>query len=136
MKNEISYSRYPYAHLAAICLGRATAKQLKKVKEIGFDKILTVIVDGIQYQGKIGKSYSDAEKGLGKYSEDFVDAEIRIKGVNCYVAMKDGKVIKYRHGSYNATANGEPIENNPPQNFNDMDGWQRIDFLGEEDENN
>ena len=51
--------------------------------------------------------------------------------MNCYMVLKGGELVKYKHGAYNVYDDGTPIEGNPPKNFSDMLRWRKQNALEE-----
>lgn len=101
-KSDYGRTYYPFAHVAAVILGRATQSIIAKATEVGRDRILQIAVDGIVYAGS--DSQADAEAGLGKYRQEVLDARFLQMGMNHYAFEKDGAIVKQKHGAFNAYA--------------------------------
>lgn len=122
------YKTRKFAHLAAIAIARGNNKILKMVDKIGVNNILHICVDGIIYEGN--KVYGIEEKLIGQFKQEFVDCVIRINGANSYIAMKDGKVVKYKHGATNKYSDTLlDIDEQGVTSFEDMDKWIKVDPL-------
>ena len=133
--HRTNYTQYKYAHLAAIIIGRANNKQLEMMNKIGTLSIIHTCVDGIIYFGN--QKFGIDEKKMNTYQQEFLGCEFKMISTNCYMAMKDNKLIKYKHGSYNMIKDTNIyIDDNPPKSFDDMNNWIRYDVLKElRDEN-
>ena len=133
--HRTNYTQYKYAHLAAIIIGRANNKQLEMMNKIGTINIIHTCVDGIIYFGN--KKIGIDEKKMNTYQQEFLGCEFKMISTNCYMAMKDNKLIKYKHGSFNMIKDTNLyIADNPPKSFDDMNNWIRYDVLKElRDEN-
>lgn len=98
MMHTDKYTTYKYAHLVAIAIGRGNQKILNMADKIGYSNIIQICVDGIIYIGdKLGVDY----KGLGVFNQEFTNCQFKISKLNKYIAMKDGKCIKAKHGNCN-----------------------------------
>lgn len=123
-----SYAAYRYAHIAAIAIARANQATLKLAEKIGINNILQICVDGIIYKGN--ENFGVYEKGLQKLHQEYAGAEIKIRGMNCYVVKNaNGSVIKVKHGAFNANADNSEIVEENVKDYSDMYGWKRIDPL-------
>lgn len=125
MFHQKQYKTRRYAHLAAVCLARANIKMLNLIQKIQSENmdVLTVIVDSITYKGS--KQIGTSEKKLGEAHQEILDAIYQTRGINQYIFIKDGKVIKSAHASFNATNNGSDIDN--PTQLSDMYHWINSD---------
>lgn len=121
------YKSYQYAHLAAVCIARANQKMLDKIEEIGEQKVVHVAIDGCIYLGD--KKFGQEKKELGKFVQEFIGCDVVVKKTNVYMAIKDGKVVKFKHGSFNKYKDGKKIKENPPVKFSDMDEMIRENIL-------
>ena len=95
---------------------------IQKIQSENMD-VLTVIVDSITYKGS--KQIGTSEKKLGEAHQEILDAIYQTRGINQYIFIKDGKVIKSAHASFNATNNGSDIDN--PTQLSDMYHWINSD---------
>lgn len=123
------YTTYKYAHLVAITIGRANQIMLNKANEIGSMFIVHMCVDGIIYLGT--KQYGIDDKQMGKFHQEFLGCNTKVSKQNCYIAMKDGKVVKEAHGSFNRFNDGRHIT---PENITSLDdqyNWVKVDPLKE-----
>lgn len=125
MFHQKQYKTRRYAHLAAVCLARANIKMLNLIQKIESENmdVLTVIVDSITYKGS--KQVGSSEKKLGEAHQEILDAIYQTRGINQYIFIKDGKVIKSAHASFNGTNNGSDIDN--PTQLSDMYHWINSD---------
>lgn len=123
MLHTKSYANHRYAHVAAIVIARSNERMRAMAEEIQFP--IHICVDGCVYLGTV--EYGGHEKGLGKLEQEFTGCEFMMQGTNTYVAMKNGKVVKFRHGAFNARTDGKDIEQ--CKGFEDMDTWIRFDPL-------
>lgn len=80
--NPIVYNSYPYAHLAAIIKWRANIKTFNTIKEIGYNKIIQICVDGFIHSGDpIGIE----EVYLGSLNTEVSGARFIQRGINQYI---------------------------------------------------
>jgi len=121
MLHTQSYNSHKYAHLAAITIARSNEKMRHLAEDVIKNNIIHICVDGCIYAGT--KMYGVLEKKLGNLYQEFVDADVRITGQNTYVAQKFGKVIKFKHGAFDARKDNKNIEE--CEGFNDIDQWIR-----------
>ena len=128
MFHRKKYDSYKYAHIATVALARANQKILDLAEEIGYDNILQICVDGIIYRGKY--EYGEKDKALGKIYQEFTNCDIKLRGMNCYIAKdKQGNVVKVRHGAFNKNSDGSDIEKEKVKDFNEMYQWIRLNPL-------
>lgn len=125
------YRSYKYAHLAAVCIARANQRMLDMCDLIGVDNVLHVAVDGCIYKGSEKYGCDDSDKDIGKFVQEFTNFRTMIMKSNTYMAMKDGEVFKFKHGSYNYYKDGRLIDGNPPTKYEDMLDWVKVDTLKE-----
>ena len=125
MLHQKQYKTRRYAHLAAVCLARANIKMLNLIQKIESENmdVLTVIVDSITYKGS--KQIGSSEKKLGEAHQEILDAIYQTRGINQYIFIKNGQVVKFAHASFNATNNGSDIDN--PTQLSDMYHWINSD---------
>ena len=106
---------YRLFHLAAVTLCRAAQTMLEKVEEIGAERIVQIVVDGIIYSGddKIGVE----ESRLGCLKQEWVGCDFRMRGTNAYIFMKDGVCLEAKHGGYD--------DNLLTTRLEDIDKWTK-----------
>lgn len=102
------YKAHPYAHVAAVILGRANNKHWLKCKEIGSRQIVSVVVDSIYYKSSKSFGCNQQEKDLGKYVQEFYDCQGAFKSIMCYMIKGDG-YTKIRTSGYNTWNDGRPL---------------------------
>lgn len=124
MMHMKKYTKYKYAHLVAIALARANDKHLKMMEEIGINNIIHVCVDGIIYKGTT--EYGVHQKGLSLYEQEFTGCDVKVSNSNCYIAMKDNKVVKAKHGAFNFNKDGTPIDLSKINNLDDQYNWIKL----------
>lgn len=123
------YSSFRLAHIRAFIIGRANAKMLKVVDEVGLKPIIQICVDGVAY---IGSSTHGLEnKTLGSLHQEFSGAKGIFRELNCYIIEQDDKIIKVKHACYNACEGGD-IDN--PTSLQDINKWYRTPFIEEEED--
>lgn len=122
------YQNYKYAHLAVVTIARANQKMHDEAERIGFSRIIHICVDGCIY---IGAAAESTEKMFGRFRQEFEKCEFSMVAMNCYMVLKGGELVKYKHGAYNVYDDGTPIEGNPPKNFSDMLRWRKQNALEE-----
>lgn len=112
-KNEgfKKYDQHPLAHLAAIIIGRANQAHLDMINKIGRSRVLQVVVDGLIYLGKERYGVDESEKALGKYVQEFTDAEVVFNNILCYM-IKDfeNNKVKVKTSPYNRYSDGRIID--------------------------
>lgn len=120
-----NYNSHKQAHIAAIVIARSNEKMRKLAEEIqfenGYDSIVHICVDGCIYKSL--KKYGIQEKALGNIYQEFYDCDFKLTGMNCYVAMKNNKVIKFKHGAFDERTDGIDIET--CESFDDMYKWRK-----------
>ena len=131
MFHQKSYTSYKYAHLAAVCLARANQSMLDMCETVGVGNVLHVAIDGCIYLGDEEYGCEESDKGLGRFVQEFTGCEVKIAATNKYMAMKDGVLIKFKHGGCNYYKDGRLIDDNPPKCFDDMNDWIKWDPLEE-----
>lgn len=112
---------FQLAHLVAVAIARGNQKILNKMKEIGENRIIHVVVDGIIYGGKT--NYSDVgdedRHSIGKFHLDFLDCDFMMLGMNLYAAEKDGEPVKFRHAGMDLL-DGKKIDDSEPHGIKDL----------------
>lgn len=108
---------YQLAHLVAVAIARGNQKILNKAKEIGENRVMHICVDGLIYYGDDVRS--DGEKGIGKFSQEFVGCDFMMTGMNLYCAEKDGKPVKFRHAAMDLI-DGKKIDDSKPHFIKDL----------------
>ena len=89
--NPIVYNSYPYAHLAAVIKWRANIKTFNTIKQIGYNKIIQICVDGFIHAGDpIGTD----EVYLGSLNTEVKGARFIQRGINQYIL--ENKAEHYR----------------------------------------
>lgn len=80
--NPVIYNSYPFAHLAAVIKWRANIKTFKTIKQIGYNKIIQICVDGFIHAGDpIGIK----EVYLGSLNTEVSGARFIQRGINQYI---------------------------------------------------
>ena len=123
-----NYNRNKYAHLVAICLGRANQKLLDMALRISVKDIAQIVVDGILYRGP---AFGVTERQFGAFNQEFVNCEGLITNYNKFIIMKDNKVVKFRQGNCNKTIAGKDIKEEDIKTLEDQRDWVLIDDLQE-----
>ena len=118
-KRTMSYDdhgNYQLAHIVAIAIARGNQKILNMIEKIGEFFVIHVCVDGIIYLGdrKFGIDGSE----LGVFSQEFINADFEMAGINVYCAKSNDKCIKFKHGGFDLL-DGKEI--NEDQNFDFSD---------------
>lgn len=91
--NSIVYASYPYAHLAAIIKWRANIKMFKTLREIGYNNVIQVCVDGVIHAGK---AIGSKTNNLGELNIEVEDAKFIQRGLNQYILKNETfKEIKH-----------------------------------------
>ncbi len=116
-----NYRSNKQAHIAAIVIARANNKMLYLAEKIGFENVVHIAVDGIIYLGN--EVYGTSVKALNELNQEVIGAKTMVMGANSYVMEKDGKVVKFKHGAYNARYDGIDIE--ICNSIKDMKQWHR-----------
>lgn len=116
-----NYRSNKQAHIAAIVIARANNKMLNLAEKIGIENVVHIAVDGIIYLGT--DVYGTSVKALNELNQEVVGAKTMVIGANSYVMEKDGKVVKFKHGAYNARYDGVDIET--CNSIRDMKQWYR-----------
>lgn len=124
-----SYTTFRLAHIRAFIIGRANAKMLAVADSIGLRNIIQICVDGAAYLGshEQGVNY----KALNTLHQEFTGATGRFRQFNCYIIKKDDKIIKVKHGAFDACNDGSDINN--PTSLNDVNKWIKTSNKFEED---
>lgn len=92
------HGSYQMAHIAAIAIARGNQKILDKVDEIGILRIAHICVDGIVYLGSDKQGIDETK--FGQFAQEFTDCDFTLRDYNVYIATKDNKCIKFKHGGY------------------------------------
>lgn len=126
------HGSYQLAHIVAIAIGRGNQKILNMLKKINplnpLFGVLHICVDGIIYMGS--KEYGNNEHKLGEFTQEFTNCDFMMQGINVYCAMKDGKCIVFKHGSYDLL-DGQEIDENKEFTFNDLNKLGRKERVGD-----
>lgn len=80
-----------------------------------------IIVDSIIYHGEA--EYGVRWKRLGTMHQEVTDATYRHLKTSTYAFFKDGKCVKFKHGSSNGMDDGSDIET--PKSLFEMDHYIR-----------
>ena len=113
-----NYTHDRYAHLAAIAIARANQKMLNIIKEIGFNNIIQIQVDGILYKGT--KKVGVDTKYLGAPVQEIYNKDCRWDRLGVYMIKLDNE-FKIKCQGYNKMSDGRlPIEST---SFDDMNLW-------------
>lgn len=99
MMHTEKYNSYKYAHLVAIAIARGNQKILNMCERIGYKNIIHICVDGIIYKGS--QVYGVDYKKLGVFNQEFIGCDFLMSNMNKYIAMKDNKCVKAKHGNCN-----------------------------------
>jgi hypothetical protein len=103
-----NHGSFRLAHIVAIAIARGNQKILDKIEnDIGADYVLHVCVDGIIYKG--GYKQGIDETKFGQFAQEFIDCDFVMTDYNNYIATKNGKCVKFKHGSYDLL-DGEVID--------------------------
>ena len=122
MMHTHKYDKYKYAHLVAVAIARGNQKILDMCERIGYKNIIQICVDGILY---IGREYGVDYKKLGVFNQEFTNCELKVSNFNKYIAMKDGKCIKAKHGNCNVNV----IPDEQITNLDEQYNWVFINPL-------
>lgn len=123
-----NYTRNKFAHLVAICLGRANQKLLDMALRISIKDIAQIVVDGILYRGP---AFGVTERVFGAFNQEFVNCEGLITNYNKFIVMKDNKVVKFKQGNCNKTIAGKDIREEDIKTLEDQRDWVLVDDLME-----
>lgn len=123
-----NYSRNKYAHLVAICLGRANQKILNMTKKIGLENIAQIVVDGILYRGK---SFGVSKRQFGAFYQEFTKKRGLITNYNKFIVMENDTIYKYKQGNCNKTISGNDIKEEDIKSLYDQNDWILVDPLKE-----
>ena len=104
--HSVSYTNKKYAHIAAIAIARANEKMRKLAETIKHP--IHICVDGLIYQGN--QILGTNKKELGQCNQEFLSCEFKFTGMNVYVAKKDNKIIKFKHGAYDSRDDNKDID--------------------------
>lgn len=122
------HGSYQMAHIVAIAIARGNQKILDMVRKIGPQYIVQICVDGIIYLGD--RKFGEEKAGLGKFSQELLGCDLKIKGMNVYCAIKDGKCVKFKHGGYDLL-NGKEIDEKKEFTFEDLDNLSTKERVGD-----
>lgn len=84
--NPIIYASYPFAHLAAVIKWRANIKMFKTLREIGYNNVIQVCVDGVIHAGKAVGSKTNK---LGELNIEVENAKFIQRGLNQYILKNE-----------------------------------------------
>lgn len=122
------HGSYQLAHIVAIAIARGNQKILDMIDKIGEMFVIHVCVDGIIYLGF--RKYGQDEPELGVFSQEFLDADFQMAGINVYCAKKDGKCVKFKHGGFDLL-NGEEIDEGRDFDFEDLYNLSAKEHVGD-----
>ena len=108
---------YQLAHIVAIAIGRGNQKILNMINQIGFNSIIHICVDGIVYLGD--KVYGQEKPELGKFNQEFINADFQMAGMNIYCAKINNKCVKFKHGGKDLLDSKE-IDESQEFDFSDL----------------
>ena len=101
--NPRIYASYPFAHLAAVIKWRANVKMFRTLKEIGYNNIIQVCVDGIIHAGPALGNYTVA---LGELNIECLEGKFIQRGLNQYILKSDNfKEVKHVGLDVNTNSN-------------------------------
>lgn len=126
MLHTKTYINHKYTHLAAISIARSNEK-MRRIAE-SLDNPIHICVDGCVYLDD--KVIGVDTKALGNCYQEFTNCGFKMMETNVYVAMKDGKVVKFKHGAFNARKDGKDIDS-ICEGYNDMKQWYKNTELQE-----
>lgn len=115
--SPIMYESYPFAHLAAVIKWRANIKTFKILKEIQYNNVIQVCVDGIIHAGK---PVGTTEKALGNLITEISKAKLIQKGINQYIIKSKDKTER-RTAGYDVNVESD--------NINDWQASTKVKFL-------
>lgn len=131
-KNRSCYNNFAYCHLSSFALARANQNLLKITDRIKLGNIIHICVDGVLYTGS--EIYGTKVRQLGAFEQVFEGATVAIRSTNCYIVMKNEKVIEFKHGAYDyVSTSKKQIDEQPPTKFEDMFDWMKTDNSSEYD---
>ena len=120
-----NHGSFRMAHIVAVAIARGNQKILNKIyDDIGPANVLHVCVDGIIYKG--GYKQGIDESKLGEFAQEFINCDFVMVDYNNYIAMKDGKCVKFKHGSFDLL-DGEVIDENKDFVVEDLFNLSRKD---------
>lgn len=119
---------FQLAHIVAVAIARGNQKILNKIEEIRYNAIAHICVDGIVYLGD--GIYGQEKTELGKFSQEYVNADFMMRDVNVYCARQNGKCIKFRHAGYDLF-DEEEIDESRNYEFEDMYKLGRKERIGD-----
>lgn len=130
-KDIMSYEdngSYQLAHIVSIALARGNQKILNMIDAIGAPYIAHICVDGIIYLGD--RQFGQEKTELGAFTQEFIGADFKMKGMNVYCAMKNGECVKFKHGGFDLL-NGEEIQNKKEYTFEDLENLGTKERVGD-----
>ena len=98
------------------------------IERIGISHIAHVCVDGIIYLGN--RPFGQLEADLGVFTQEFVGACMKIKGINVYCATDGEKCIKFKHGGYDLLYDKE-IDETKNFTFEDLEHLTAKERVGD-----
>lgn len=122
MNDERMYAGKPFAHIAATIVARSNERTRHLAEDIiGFDNVLHLVVDGVQYLQPV--KYGVEEKKLGNLHQEVFNRPYMLMQANCWAfQMEDGSYV-YKHGAFDMRKDGADI-NEKFDGFYDMyDQW-------------
>ena len=122
------HGSYQLAHVVAIAIARGNQKILDMIDKIGEFFVIHVCVDGIIYLGD--RKFGIDESELGIFSQEFINADFEMAGMNVYCAKSDNKCIKFKHGGYDLL-DGKEIDENQEFDFSDLYKLRAKEHVGD-----
>ena len=119
---------YKLAHIVAIAIARGNQKILDMIDNIGLNYVLHICVDGIIYMGF--RKYGQDNPELGVFSQEFLNADFMMTGINVYCAKQKGKCVKFKHGGFDLL-NGEEIDETKDFDFDDLYNLSAKEHVGD-----
>ena len=119
-KRTMSYDdhgNYQLAHIVAIAIARGNQKILNMIDKIGEFFVIHVCVDGIIYLGD--RKFGIDDSKLGVFSQEFINADFEMAGINVYCAKSNDKCIKFKHGGFDLL-DGKEINEDQEFDFSDL----------------
>lgn len=101
------YGAYPFAHLAAVIKWRSNVKMFRTLKQLGYNNIIQVCVDGVIHKGECIGSYSS---DIGELSIEFNKAIFVHRGINQYI-IRDKSKEERKHSGLDVLTDSDSIMN-------------------------
>lgn len=122
------HGSYQLAHIVAIAIARGNQKILDMVDKIGLQFVLHICVDGIIYLGD--RQFGIEDSQLGRFAQEFINADFMMKDINVYCARKDNTCVKFKHGGFDLYE-GSIIDENRNFEFDDLNKLSCTQRIGD-----